>query len=256
MLSAAAAWSFLLVHAAPEHALALAAHWFRHGDYEAAASVYDALAERGSANGPFFINQGNAHLLAGNVGEAILAYRRAERYRPHDRMLKANLAEARAKVIAPPGRPATRPWWMGWLGRSLQVPVALAVFTFAWACLFAWLRRPRWWWPVCSGMGLVAAGMLMGAVWWEDRDAARRPLAVVRAETLLYKGNGYSYPPCLDRHLPRVLYPGVELRVRAARANGWVQIELSDGVVGWLPRDVVLLDREPPAFPAAPRRSP
>jgi tetratricopeptide (TPR) repeat protein len=53
-------------------------------------------------NGPAaWFNLGNAELRAGNLGEAIAAYRRAERLDPIDDDIAANLAEARRRVTRP-----------------------------------------------------------------------------------------------------------------------------------------------------------
>jgi hypothetical protein len=235
----------LLCHGAPEQALALAHFWHERGEHAAAASVYDRLALRGAANGPFHVNQGNAHFAAGNLAEAILAYRRAERYLPHDRQLKENLAAARTKVAAATPGERGRPWWAGWLGRHRQVRVALLLHVLGWTLLLVGLWRPAARWRVFGVLLLLSAGTLTAAAWWEERDAVGRPLAVVRDETVLFSGNGYSYPPRLDRELPWVLHGGVEVRIIGVKKNGWLHVELTNGVTGWLPREAVLLDREP-----------
>ena len=49
-------------------------------------------------NGKLFYNLANAYLLKGDVGRAILNYRRAERLTPQDRNLRGNLAFARSQV--------------------------------------------------------------------------------------------------------------------------------------------------------------
>ena len=49
-------------------------------------------------NGKLFYNLANAYLLKGDVGRAILNYRRAERLTPEDRNLQDNLAFARSQV--------------------------------------------------------------------------------------------------------------------------------------------------------------
>jgi hypothetical protein len=54
---------------------------------------------------------------------------------------------------------------------------------------------------------------------------------------LLRRGNGVVFPPRYDTPVNR----GVEGRLRFER-GGWVQIELSGGEIGWVPRTAVLVD--------------
>lgn len=68
----------------------------------------------------------------------------------------------------------------------------------------------------------------------------RGPAAVVRQDgVVLRQGNGLSYPPHVHQGLPVRLAAGVEGVVRVRRPNGWVQVELSTGAVGWVPQDAV-----------------
>jgi hypothetical protein len=81
----------------------------------------------------------------------------------------------------------------------------------------------------------------MAVVKWEE---SRHPIAVIANEVLLRKGNGGSYELVELDGVGVRLHPGVEARALAARKNGWVQIKLASGVVGWVPRGQVLLDTE------------
>ncbi|HQR06807.1 MAG TPA: SH3 domain-containing protein [Gemmatales bacterium] len=70
------------------------------------------------------------------------------------------------------------------------------------------------------------------------------PTAVVKYQaTLLREGNGLSYPVLVRDQSRIALAAGVEARLLAERSNGWVQIQLSDGSVGWVPTEVVYLVR-------------
>jgi hypothetical protein len=53
----------------------------------------------------------------------------------------------------------------------------------------------------------------------------------------LLRGNGPSYPPRYEARL----HPGAEARSLCRRGD-WLQVELSGGEVGWLPRSAVLVD--------------
>jgi uncharacterized protein YgiM (DUF1202 family) len=69
-------------------------------------------------------------------------------------------------------------------------------------------------------------------------DNAIHPLVVVvKDQVELRSGNGKAYPPRYESKLRR----GTEARCLYER-SGWLQIELTGGQVGWIPRDAALLD--------------
>jgi hypothetical protein len=90
-------------------------------------------------------------------------------------------------------------------------------------------------------LALLLAGALSG---WlmvrahEQNEREAHPLVVIaRDGVLLRRGNGVAFPPRYDTPVNR----GVEGRLRFER-GGWVQIELSGGEIGWVPRAAVLVD--------------
>lgn len=74
---------------------------------------------------------------------------------------------------------------------------------------------------------------------------ATEPVAVVKYQgLLLHEGNGQSYPVVARGDQGRIsLAAGVEARLISERTNGWVQIRLSDGKIGWVPTETVYLVR-------------
>lgn len=70
------------------------------------------------------------------------------------------------------------------------------------------------------------------------------PIAVVKLQgTQMREGNGVSYPVVMRDKALLKLAAGVEARLLAERSNGWVQLQLPDGTVGWTPADSVYLVR-------------
>jgi tetratricopeptide (TPR) repeat protein len=214
--------------------------------FAASAALYEQLREAGVASALLYRDQGNAYFLAGDLPRAILAYRRGLRLVPNDLELWHNLGTARQEVKLPPpgtlGRPPVdhRPPWLPRLPEWI-LPVALGLY--AAGCL-AWAR----WWMVRRGRGLMMGGALfllaalLGAAlaleaWDDDRDR-QRPLVVIAEEgVLLRRGNGQSYPARFETPLPR----GAEGRLIHERGD-WLQIELSGGEIGWVPRKYAVVD--------------
>jgi tetratricopeptide (TPR) repeat protein len=227
---------WIVLASPPEESLALAARCQEQGRYAVAAALYDLLEPRHPTAGEFYLNQGNAHFLAGNLPRAILAYRRAAARMPSNSTVRENLAEARSHVVDPEGIPN------GWQLHRY----APGVYAFAWGLLIIWIMRPRRRLLLFAGATLAGALFLFGWSAYAKWDEAHHPLAVVVGDVTLRKGNGVSYAP-VETHLGKVrLSSGVEARALAARPNGWVQIELASGVVGWAPREALLLDHELP----------
>jgi hypothetical protein len=214
--------------------------------FRRSADLLEQLRRRGVANPALFRDQGNACLLADDLPGAILAYRRGLRLAPNDHALQQLLAAAREQVVypEPPGsfaRPP-RPPWLPRLPIGPAVLLACATYTLVWVSLTRWwmLRRGRW--LAFGAAALATTALLALAVTFEEvqeRDQDARPLVVIAGNgVLLRKGNGEAYP----RRHEMTVNRGVEARLLFDRGD-WVQIELSGGETGWVPRAQVLIDR-------------
>jgi hypothetical protein len=193
------------------------------------------------------LNRGHAHVLAGNLPQAILAFHDGLALAPYDAELQQSLTAARNMISYPSAtdprerirpdpprnlRNRVAPWD---LYRLASVSVMLLVVGLA----KRFTTRPHWAVPVAAlgGTGwLLVAGVGMAMHQERVADEAK-PLAVVVADrAILRMGNGESYPPRIEARLPR----GAELRV-VGRRGGWRQVELPGGGVGWLPDTAVIV---------------
>jgi hypothetical protein len=220
---------------------------FPSQQFQFAARLYDGCRGAGGIESAALERSlGHAYFLAGDLPHAILAYRGGLRFDPGDAKLRTALDYARAQVQYPPSPDLARllqperDYWPGWLSlRRLGVYAFLLYFA---ACLAAtrWrmTRRRGWRMIAVAALLLTAVPAVGSAVLWqrERRDAAA-PVVVVARDCPLRIGNGPDYPPRLDAPLPR----GAEARQLFER-NGWYQVELASGVVGWLPGDAVVGD--------------
>ncbi|MHB8736713.1 MAG: tetratricopeptide repeat protein [Terriglobales bacterium] len=215
--------------------------------FRSAADCFEELRRRGVDNALLYRNLGNAYLLADDLPHAILAYRRGLRLAPNDFLLRQSLAEARERVVYPPsgglGRPPSdaRPPWLAYPRAEWLVIATATAYVLAWVCLTRWrmVRRGR---LLAAGLITLLLTVLLSA--WlmvrirEEQEQNAHPLVVIaRDGVLLRRGNGTAFPTRYNMPLPR----GVEAR-RLFERSGWVQMELSGGEVGWLPREAVLVD--------------
>jgi len=215
--------------------------------FRAAADYFDELRRRGADNPELYRNLGNAALLAEDLPRAVLSYRRGLRLSPADAGLRAGLEEARARVAYASdggfGRPPDdgRPPWLPRLGSDWLFLGAAVGYVAASFLLTRWLMvRGRRWLLGGAAAAALAAGLTALTVFAvrSEREERERPLVVISDDgVLLRKGDGPNYPPRYDTPLNK----GVEAR-RLFERDGWVQVELSGGEVGWAPRDRLLID--------------
>ncbi|MFO0877334.1 MAG: tetratricopeptide repeat protein [Gemmataceae bacterium] len=205
--------------------------------FRAAAVALETLRSRGCASGPLFRNLGNSYLLAGDLPQAIQAYRQGVRLAPDDLALRAALQFAREQVAArDPRLLPTSPTWSASAARWLCLGLALSG-ALGWVCLTRWWMVRGTGWLQAAVVGLTLAGSL--GLLLLTQGASPRLEAVVVAEEgiFLRKGPGETFAPWEERTLPR----GAEGRL-VHRAEGWGQIELADGSVGWVRLNQLLID--------------
>jgi hypothetical protein len=216
--------------------------------FRTSADLWEQARRNGVANPALFRNQGNACLLADDLPGAILAYRRGLWLAPNDAELQMLLAHARNQVVYPASSGAFahppvdyRPPWLPRF--SILWPLGLSCLAYGLGC-FAftrWRMVRRSGFLALSLIAFVAFALLAVILVLEElrnRDQEVRPLVVVAQDGMhLRKGNGESYPHRYETPLNR----GVEARLVLERA-GWVQVELSGGETGWLPRGQVRID--------------
>jgi hypothetical protein len=156
--------------------------------------------------------------------------------------LRGNLALARAQVDYPlvgagdwlPWLPRLAPRWL-WTG-------LIGLYGLAWLSLTRWWMIRRGWLLKLGAGAVVGVLVLAGGVGLAEvdrrQDLAHPVVVVAKDQVKLRKGNGYRYPPADEAPLNR----GVEARWLLSR-GAWLQIELPDGKVGWVPSGDVLLDK-------------
>lgn len=210
--------------------------------FREAAAEWERVRAAGAENGPLEFNLGNAFLEAGELGRAVAAYRRAERFMPGDADLAHNLAVARSRVTDSVGRGSTTllvdtvaSWWHVIPGH-VRAGLGIGCWSTLWALVAARAIAG-------SRSGPAASALLRGLAWASLAGAAlfggtaiadgvlrgaRPPAVLLETGTVLRKGNGDGFEPAFVE----TLGPGVECTVVEERP-GWVRLELPDGRGGW-----------------------
>ncbi len=213
-------------------------------DFREAADKFQLLADSGLKNGKLLYDLGNAWLESGQVGKAILNYRRAQQLTPDDGRLTANLRYARTlrrNQLPESGERAflqTLFFWHHSTSTRGRFMLGVALYVVFWLLLIARNFMPRFRWryvlvPCALGWLALAASVAVSLVGQSTRQSG----VVLANDVTVRKGNGEGFEPQFKEHL----YEGVEFDVLEKRTD-WLHIELPDGKDGWIAaRDAELI---------------
>ena len=194
-----------------------------------AIAGWQALADEGQALPEVLFNLGNAYYRHGDLGEAILAYRRAQRLAPRDPDVRANLgfAAQSAGIELPARKPLaavlldfSRAEWLGF---------GAVCFWLLAGALAVWIAWPRFRFAARPAAAVLAALLLLalaGLALYRDLD--RTPEGVV-----MLAGHKVLSSP-LETATPLLAVPaGAIVRMRENRGT-WIEVEIGE-TRGWLP---------------------
>ena len=188
-----------------------------------------SLVDEGQALPEVLFNLGNAYYRHGDLGEAILAYRRAQRLAPRDPDIRANLgfAAQSAGIELPARRPLaallldfSRAEWLGF---------GAVCFWLLAGALAVWIAWPRFRFVTRPAAAVLAALLLLALAGLAlHRDLDRTPEGVVMAA-----GQKVLSSP-LETATPLLAVPaGAIVRMRENRGT-WIEVEIGE-TRGWLP---------------------
>jgi tetratricopeptide (TPR) repeat protein len=207
--------------------------------FEEAILLYEKIISEGHIQNPkLYYNLGNAYLLKGDLGKAILNYRRAEKLDSADTNIQKNLAFARSrrvdKVRLKTEKRVLHTLFFWHYDLSLKTKFVLTCLFFALFCTsltaMIWLGRiaPVTVTVVISGILLIC---LFASVVLETISQARKVCGVITTEEVVARqGDGQSYSPSFKDPL----HSGTEFDLLENR-HGWLHIKLSDNSEGWIP---------------------
>ena len=207
--------------------------------YEEAILIYEKIIIEGHIqNSKLYYNLGNAYLLKGDLGKAILNYRRAGKLDSSDTNIQKNLAFARSrrvdKVRLKTEKRILHTLFFWHYDFFLKTKFVLTCLFFALFCIgltiIIWLGR-----TALVTVTVVISGILLiclfASVVLEISSQARNVCGVITAEEVVARqGDGQSYSPSFKDPL----HAGTEFDLLEHR-HGWLHIKLSDNSEGWIP---------------------
>jgi len=172
----------------------------------------------------------------GDIAREVAAVRQRLGKNPDDQSARALLNQLRQDVeYSTPDMRPTEPFWLEWRALSHSGKMLAAWSSLFAATIVGWRRRRWMGYFLLAAVSLAVVGLISLCAFLEWRDNQRnaaKPVVVVSQHTVLRRGNGEDYPP----RIPAALSPGAEVR-RLFERHGWLQVELANGIVGWLPVD-------------------
>lgn len=208
--------------------------------YLDAAGKFQALVDGGIVNAKLYYNLGNVHLRLGNIGTAILNYRRAQLVDVGDAQLRKNLDFARSLCrtqIEQPGQSQLLRRLFFWhYSSSFGTRARLALVGYAgfWGLLILCIFARAWYWRGLFWVFFVACGALSLSTGIETYQHARVLDGVVlQDDVVARKGNGEGFEP----QFVEPLHQGVEFTLVESRGS-WYHVRLADGKSGWIPASV------------------
>jgi tetratricopeptide (TPR) repeat protein len=201
--------------------------------YEEAAGHYESIVEAGHLNGHVFFNLGNTYVRLGELGRAILNYKKASVLLPRDGDLKANLQYARSLAKDRIEEPSPSLWntlafW--YFGMNLgELLIALVIMNLLfWSSAIFNLYRSSEWAKWSLWLSLLLTLLLGASAGMKARESFRNAGGVLLEDEAPVRA-GFSRN---DTTL-FVLHEGAEFTI-LDEEQGWWKIAIVDGKKGWL----------------------
>lgn len=228
----------------PTEAMQVGNSRYESGDYSEAVEIYETITDAGVQNSSLYFNLGNAYFKNGDLGRAILNYRRAQYLDPRDSAIAQNLTIARLQTIdrlddsAAGGLANLIQIAEEWLtlGEAAVLALLLWLVTSALLTVAILSRRVRKYalWAAAVPGFFLLVGLLSMAN--RTYTASTTPPAVIVAQQVdVTSGPGSSN----DYVVEFTLHSGAEVRITDRRPD-WRQIALpGESFKGWVPAEAV-----------------
>jgi tetratricopeptide (TPR) repeat protein len=219
---------------------------YESGKYAEAAEIYESIIAAGIDDSALYYNLGNSYYKQGNLGRAILNYRRAHRLNPRDEDTRTNLAVARAQTLdqlevsgegSLTNLVQVAEDWLTLGEASLLALILWLLISFCLilAIFFQRLRRISLWIAATLGLFLVIGLISIANRYYTEWVY---PAAVIVAEEI----DVTSGPGSAEQYLVEFnLHSGAEVSLIESRP-GWRRIALpGNDFQGWVPDEAVEL---------------
>jgi tetratricopeptide (TPR) repeat protein len=206
--------------------------------YQEAILQFEVIRKDGGIkNGKLFYNIGNAYFRLGDVGRAILNYKRAALFMQNDQNLKQNLEYARNRRADRIELRQKEKVLKTLFFIHYDIPSRLKLLVFAisfgalWILAAARIFFKAGWLKAVIIIAAVASAIFLASLIADSMSLAKTPEGVITADEVVGRmGDADSYQPSFKEPL----HSGSEFRL-LERRPGWWHIELESGDRTWIP---------------------
>ena len=236
--------AFPMMLAAQDASKAVGDSAYANGNYADAISAYEALLANEGESAEVHYNLGNAYYKSENIAKAILAYERALLLNPGDEDIAFNLQLARSKTVDKVS-PTYKFFLIEWIEKivnmaSMQtwcisgIVFFLLLLALTLVFLFGKSMVTR---KVCFFSALVCLFITLFANFAAlhlYHYLTERTDAIVLQPSVTAK----STPSNTGTDL-FVIHEGRKVKISDDSMQGWKEIELEDGNIGWVPAESI-----------------
>ena len=196
-------------------------------------------------NGKLFYNLGNIYFRIHNIGKAILNYKRAFLYIPHDINLNQNLTYARQKRIDQIENKEEDKvlkilfFWHYDFSSKLRLTLFIIFFSVIWlfASLKLFFNKIVLKWGIIISL-ILSSGILSSLTIDFINEINYNEGVIIYKKVVARKGDSKTYEPSFDKPL----HAGTEFTLIEDRGD-WKYVELNNGKRCWLPGNSIELVR-------------
>jgi len=208
---------------------------YENGEFDNAIQFFELTISGGISNGDIFYNLGNVYYEQGDIGKALLNYRRAMQLIPRD--LDLNIQMARVRSLRATLQTDTTQWliFLEQATESIMTIMELSIATFImwilfWVMLALYQLMSTWKSALRFPLGLVLTTLLTLCVLLGARLYIYNsmPPAIVTVDSApVYSGPNESYFRQYD------LFTGSEIYIEEEK-DGWYKFITPTNQLGWI----------------------
>ena len=217
---------------------------YAKGDYASAIELYESILANQGESAAIYYNLGNSYYKNKDIAHSILNYERAYLLSPGDSDIRFNLEMARNNTvdkIDSINQLFLMSWITslrnsfsadGWAGGAI---ISFIIFLLA-LSLYIFGKQ-----LVLKKLGLLFAGLCLIITIVANIFASQQKSLLINRQTAIIMSpsvTAKSTPDAGGTDL-FILHGGHKILVKDATMKDWCEIQLEDGSIGWIPRDVI-----------------
>lgn len=217
---------------------------YAKGDYASAIELYESILANQGESAAIYYNLGNSYYKNKDIAHSILNYERAYLLSPGDSDIRFNLEMARNNTVDKIDS-INQLFLMSWItslrnsfsadGWARGAIISFIIFLLA-LSLYIFGKQ-----LVLKKLGLLFAGLCLIITIVANIFASQQKSLLINRQTAIIMSpsvTAKSTPDAGGTDL-FILHEGHKILVKDATMKDWCEIQLEDGSIGWIPRDVI-----------------